>query len=177
MLVTLFCDASRCPETGIGGWGAWVKVDGWEKGKTFGGALPAPYPSAHVTELVGIARAVRHLDREGALHKASAIMVQTDCVRALEVILATVPGSTIARHKDSAHFTRRRLIPDHHELHAAEEIARLTDGMMLMCRHVRGHKRGENRQWVNRVCDKIAKRHMRVLRQSNSGYLPTYPQE
>ena len=30
----------------------------------------------------------------------------------------------------------------------------------LLVRHVRGHKRGQQRQWVNRICDAEARRHM-----------------
>lgn len=38
-MITVFVDASHCPQTKAAGWGAWAKGHGWERGIACGGPL------------------------------------------------------------------------------------------------------------------------------------------
>ncbi len=46
------------------------------------------------------------------------------------------------------------------EAKALVEFKARVEQLNLLVRHVLGHKRGQQRQWVNRICDADARRHM-----------------
>lgn len=166
MMVTLFCDASYCHDTRAGGWGAWAKADGWAKGETFGGALPFVYTAASEAELAAIACATDYLTEGGVLAPATMLMVQTDSARALQVILSHIPGATLRTHRDSGTVSipKRPITLTPREEIAVSHLTELMNPVTVLCRHVRGHRKGDNRQWVNRTCDDIAKKYMRAQR-------------
>ena len=57
-------------------------------------------------------------------------------------------------------MTRAQLAPSAMEAKALVAIRARVSDLDLLVRHVRGHKRGQQRQWVNRMCDAEARRHM-----------------
>ena len=87
-------------------------------------------------------------------------MVQSDSLRSLQLISQTLPGVRIANHADAVAVTKAQLSPSAMEAKALIAIKGRVDHLDLLVRHVRGHKRGQKRQWVNRMCDAEARRHM-----------------
>lgn len=57
-------------------------------------------------------------------------------------------------------MTKSKLEPSRIEAKALAAIRDQVNDLDLLVRHVRGHKRGQKRQWVNRLCDAEVRRHM-----------------
>ena len=87
-------------------------------------------------------------------------MVQSDGLRSLQLISRTLPGVRIANHAEAAAVTKAQLVPSAMEAKALVAIRDRVDRLDLLVRHVRGHKRVQQRQWFNRMCDAEARRHM-----------------
>ncbi len=158
--LTLFVDASFCHRTHAAGYGAWAKKAAFEKGLIFGGPLPRGISNAGEAELGGIALALRFLLEQQHLAGLDRLMVQSDSLRSLQLIARAVPRVRIAKHAEAAAVTKAQLTPSAMEAKALVAIKARVDRLDLLVRHVRGHKRGQQRQWVNRVCDAEARRHM-----------------
>lgn len=94
----------------------------------------------------------------------SHIMMQTDCSAAIALILTAIPRARFSPHQDGLQEIYPRSIQgiNRHEREAASAIGyRLLTintyrETLLTLRHVKGHKSGSNRQWVNRECDRLA---------------------
>lgn len=166
MNLTLFCDASFCPNTKVAGWGAWAKRMEWVEGALFGGAFKSVFDNNHEAELCAIANALFVLKEQGHLAGITQVMVQSDSLRSLGLIKSKLPAAKIRDHVDGASIFKS----DTKNMSEAESIglsliAKVWSGSFdLQLRHVRGHRHGPSRQWVNRQCDAIAKRHMRERR-------------
>ena len=161
MLITIFADASHCPHTKAAGWGAWAKGDGWKQGVTFGGSLGIRTNNSAEAELAAIASAVRTLFNNDSMRKYDAVMIQSDSLRALQVIYHALDTCHIANHSEGApipYTAQLTLSPA--EKKTADNLVELLRGRMVYVRHVRGHQRGGGRSWVNRTCDEIARRGM-----------------
>lgn len=164
-MLTLFVDASWCPETHAAGWGAWAKRDDWQRGRTFGAPFKAAMRTIGDAEIAGIANALHQLAGWDALAGVRSVMVQCDCIQALET-LVRLGGAQVSNHADGARIWPRlkRGIYTRVEQAAALRIRELLGERTLVVRHVRGHQAGGSRQWVNRECDRLAKRGMRDAR-------------
>ena len=158
--LTLFVDASFCHRTHAAGYGAWAKKAAFAKGLIFGGPLPRGITNAGEAELGGIALALRFLLEQQHLNGLDRLMVQSDSLRSLQLISQVLPGVRIANHADAAAVSKAHLVPSAMEAKALVAIKGRVSELDLLVRHVRGHKRGQNRQWVNRMCDAEARRHM-----------------
>ena len=158
--LTLFVDASFCHRTHAAGYGAWAKKAAFEKGLIFGGPLPRGITNAGEAELGGIALALRFLLEQQHLADLDRLMVQSDSLRSLQLISQTLPRARIANHADAAAVTKAQLAPSAMEAKALVAIKARVSDLDLLVGHVRGHKRGQQRQWVNRMCDAEARRHM-----------------
>ena len=158
--LTLFVDASFCHRTHAAGYGAWAKKAAFEKGLIFGGPLPQGISNAGEAELGGIALALRYLLEQQHLAELDRLMVQSDSLRSLQLISQVLPGVRIANHAEAAPVTKAQLQPSAMEAKALEAIGARVSELDLLVRHVRGHKRGQQRQWVNRMCDAEARRQM-----------------
>lgn len=168
--VTVFADASHCPRTKAAGWGAWAKGDGWERGQTFGGQIKATVMNAAEAEMAAMANALARLHNRGELAGLQRVMLQSDCLRVLQLILQAIPRAEPSNHKDGAPVEPQKLATSPMEKRGLEIIVDvLQDCPTILLRHVRGHRPGEGRQWVNRVCDDIAGRHMREQRSARGG--------
>lgn len=172
-MITIFADASFCHRTSAAGWGAWAKGDGWDAGSTFGGELKTRCLNAGEAEIAAIANTLITLQRQELLHDE--IMLQSDCLRALQLIrqAVRVKGSVrpvVSNHKRGAPIPASNLIPSPLEKQALDVInLAVVECQTLLLRHVRGHKNGEGRQWVNRKCDEIARTHMERQRKRMKG--------
>ena len=158
--LTLFVDASFCHRTRAAGYGAWAKKATFTKGLIFGGPLPRGISNAGEAELGGIALALRHLLEREHLAGLDRLMVQSDSLRSLQLIARALPRVRIANHAEAAAVTKSKLQPSAMEAKALVAIKGRVDRLDLLVRHVRGHKSGQRRQWVNRMCDAEARRHM-----------------
>ncbi len=167
MHMTLFSDASFCPNTGAAGWGAWAKCELWSEGVLFGGGFKSLLSASGEAELCAIANAMHVLGAGGHLSAVSTLMIQSDNLRALGLVKASVPGTSIRDHADGAkvpHLTRVDVSGTERRGLGIIQSEVASGGFVLHLRHVRGHRPGPSRHWVNRQCDRIAKKHMHERR-------------
>jgi ribonuclease HI len=167
MILTLFCDASHCSRTLCAGWGAWAKREEWERGRIFGGPLTSKPTNSTEAELAAIANALQQLAGSGDLAGIKTLMIQSDSLAALAVV-RSLPTAAWSRSDDrrdssSAPAKKRLSASDTASLSIIREAA---GRRPLFLRHIKGHKSGTGRNWVNGQCDRVAKRHMVQLRQA-----------
>lgn len=169
MMITIFCDASHCSRTMAGGWGAWAKRDGWEFGRVFGGPLENKPANSSEAELSAIASALSQLASAGDLEPVRTIILQSDSLAALSAIkaLSTARWSRSDDRRDSGGSVARVKLTKN-ERASMEVLTAALAGRPIFLRHVKGHKSGTGRNWVNSQCDRVARKHMRSLRNSLS---------
>lgn len=165
--VMIFADASWCQQTHAAGWGAWIKADGAQS-TTTGAALKGDIPSAHVAELMALANALHVAKATGMLTEGAVVMLQSDCLNALSNIRRRLPGASNNRAPGGAVVgptSQKRKLADGAK-EPLEAIAAIGKEFKLriQVRHVPGHREGDGRQYVNRLCDSIAKRGMKQRR-------------
>lgn len=165
-MLTLFADASYCSKSQAGGWGAWFKADGMKEGGLIGGTFKTPMTNSAEAELAALANAMTRLCNEGLLAPVSELMIQSDCMRALQLIALLLPGVVRRAHKNGLHVHDGIMTPSPTEKAALNRIGLIRGeaNVLLVVRHVKGHSRGGGRSWVNRQCDAIARRHMEAER-------------
>lgn len=169
--LTLFADASYCAKTKAGGWGAWFKTDGMKEGVLIGGTFKTAMTNSSEAELAALANALTRLCNDGRLVPVAELMVQSDSMRALQLIAHKLPGVIRRKHKDGLHVHDGVLTPSPTEVAALGRIGLIRGEaeMLLVVRHVKGHSPWGGRSWVNRQCDEIAKRHMEMERKRLGG--------
>lgn len=159
MSITLFTDGSWEPKTKAGGWAAWAKGNG-RPSRTWHGPLRGKIRANDVTECAAIANGLHCMAASGyLLPRDKAVMIQSDSIQALCVVLAFVPTATRAAIKDGAAiqtWKKKNMPPDIKIIGQAIAAFVLKHGLSIQVRHVRGHKPGDDRQWVNRTVDKLA---------------------
>lgn len=146
------------PERGSSGWGMWAKGDGRDS-ITASGRIAVYHPSSDCAELDAIASGLTYLSESGYLLPSDRlVMVQSDNIVALGAV-ATALGAAERRHENGAAIHRRRkpLLPHHAAAIARNRTVTDAHNLCLTVRHVRGHTNGEGRQWVNRLCDRLAR--------------------
>lgn len=158
MLLTLFVDASHCQKTKVAGYGSWAKRRDWPTGRFAGGVL-GNCRNAAEAELRGVAAALAQVE---IADDVDAIMVQSDCLRALQLIRIWIADAHASNNGASAPIPTAPLKPTEHERESLALIRAVNRRLML--RHVRGHKDGDGRQWVNAQCDQVARSWMRGAR-------------
>lgn len=139
---TLFVDASYCPETRVGAWACWWKVDSIRRSGS--GVFRVPMPDSTTAEACALARALHAYASHEAMPRR--VLAQTDCLGAINVFRPAPPRMTAL----------------------AIEARRLVAGLPLVIeyRHVRGHQGGASpRSWVNEWCDGVARQLMRRARE------------
>lgn len=171
MMATIFADASYCDQTGAAGWGAWFKRDDMISGEIIGGKVCMDVETNNSAELFAIAHALDACDRRGLFHApCKTIMIQSDSRHALRLILRYVAHSRDAPHPDNSTLgSGIENIVAHGEAELAigviQDVCRRAQAVLL--RHIHGHRAGGGRNWVNRQCDAIARRHMRSMREAS----------
>lgn len=158
--VTLFADASISSESRKSGWGYWIKGDA-RRSLSAGGPLRGDFhPNTSVSELEALANGLSHASAANYFrHTDQLIMLQSDNSEALGCILAARPGITENKHDDGARILSRRKPMIARQKSAVGQILQVVDqhNLTITIRHVRGHKHGGGRNWVNRLCDRLAK--------------------
>jgi ribonuclease HI len=166
--VTIFADASHDRNAQVAGWGAWIKADG-RCSITCGAALKQAVAHVNEAELCALANALTVARRRGALAQRDVVMLQSDSVVALAVILSKIDGVAdrpAAGGLAVAPIKRMKLTNVH--LAALEVIRAIVVALdlSLVTRHVRGHRPGGGRQWVNSEVDRIARKAMKERREA-----------
>lgn len=172
--VTIFADASFCPKSGAAGWGAWMVGNG-KPSSSSGGALQGKLKQADDAEMMALANALHVAVERGYVREASVVMLQSDCSNALARIRGLVGTATDSPMKDRAdgipagriNSTDRFKGERSEQYRAVALIGDIASRMSLrlVTRHVRGHRAGEGRNWVNQSCDQIARSAMRLRRE------------
>ena len=147
MLVTIFADASWCPETHAGGWAGWAKS---QRLKCEGhGQLRDLLPSSNAAEISAIGNAVHMALRKCAAVPGDELLIQSDCMHAISVLGSQVRPRNEAEGTVWLYLCRLRVKYD----------------LEMKYRHVPGHTKGDQpRLYVNNLCDERAKAAMREKR-------------
>lgn len=159
-VATIFADASYFSRGKTGSWGCWIKPDGGPalvKGGPFIGLLT----SSVEAEMRALANALALARSSGAAPDGACVMIQSDCQAALSWVLGAVKASD---HRPAAGGVN--VIPVLRVQRALENSAGLRHfvkiaeraQLKILVRHVRGHKSGGGRQYVNRLVDSVAKK-------------------
>lgn len=145
MLTTLYCDASFCPTTRVGGWAVWLRSD---KGRLIeSGTLPGYIEESFEAELAaiyaGVYRAVTRWP------ETEAVFVRSDCETAF--IKLDRPDTTW--RPGAVRLVEKVLgLRDEHKI-------RLVKGW------VKGHQRGHSTEaYLNRRVDHLARHEMEKAR-------------
>lgn len=148
MRATIICDGSYCPETGAVGYGYWIRSYG--KLLKGGGHVDYPIACSIGAEMIAVANSLYHACEGGILEQGVTVLVQTDCVAAIERFQG------MDRTLDA---TMNRAV--RYLMHLQSKW-----GVVINFRHVKGHTiRTDPRYYCNRFCDKTAKTHMREKRE------------
>ena len=167
MMLTLFADASFCPDTGAAGYGAWAIKETWDRGRFFSGPINVKCKSSNDAELLGIVSAAYALEEQKAFHDVTSIMIQCDNVTALGFILQSIPNTRVRPIAGlRAPLLQGAPTGNKHNLKALKWFQETLAGKRVWLRHVKGHNTVENdgRSWVNTRCDEAARKHMVVRR-------------
>lgn len=176
--VTIFADASVDPACGAGGWAAWM-VGGGKASSMASGQLRDLVYTSDDAEILALANGLHVAEGRGYLADQPLVMLQSDNSSVLSLVRGyfRVPdspvgragqGCTIIRAKPrtwerSEHRRRKQALSA-----MAEVVART--GLRMVVRHVKGHRHEaalsgtDGRAWVNRECDRLAKKAMRARR-------------
>lgn len=165
---TIFADASFDPKTRHAGWAAWMVGNGLRSAMV-GGKIDKPVAQSHDAETFAAVNALYAARGRGYFVAGQTVMLQSDCIRTLNVFASHVPGTIESRHADGIPTTKIRAAKlktaDKAALKALGDLMAETP-IRIIVRHVRGHQKGHGRAWVNEQCDKLAKRHMRDARRA-----------
>lgn len=172
--MTLFTDASWCPTSKFGGWGAWARRDGWSRGYFFGGTFKTRFKSATLAEMGAVANALVWAGRENWLEGVDIVLVQSDSTGALVTIRDNIVGARENPHADGISMADHTssIADDRTAAKVLDAIRSAVDlfDLSLEVRHVKGHAGGAHpRSAVNTQCDHIARKNMRLLR-NGSGF-------
>lgn len=157
--VTIITDASLDPKRKMAGWGGWARGDN-RTSVSHGGRLQH-HANTGVLELRALANMLWTLNQTGYLLLGDrVIMLQCDNLEALCALMRATPNTLHSKHVDGAEVRPQRRLVSGPMLEAVDVIREVAGDRQLVVRHVRGHKPGGGRQWVNRLCDKLARRGM-----------------
>lgn len=164
--LTLFADASFDGASGCAGWGCWMKA-GAGRSIQHGGQIADTVRSSTEAEMRALANGLAVAKKLGLIGPRAVVMVQSDCLHALGWILAAHPASADRPAPGGLSTPKPRKMTargaESSGLRFFVSVAAELE-LTIVTRHVKGHQEGPNRQWVNRLCDEIAGRHMRERR-------------
>jgi ribonuclease HI len=170
--VTIITDASFCPASRAAGWAAWIKADGRDSALVSGPFTKIAPVSSGEAEFFAVANALFKAVKDGFVGERDKVMIQSDCVAVLEAMLWGLDCQE-SQHPNGCGLNRPRTRP---ALCAGGGEKALTTigamaaplGLELVVRHVRGHTSGGGRQWVNRACDRAARKAMEAARRNRA---------
>jgi ribonuclease HI len=147
MRVTIIADASHCPDTRAAGYGFWVASERGKRGG--GGSMRGTVDSSSAAEMMACVNALFHGCFMGLVQPGDHVLVQTDCIAAIQAFEGQ----------------RNSLTKDEREAVRSFRSLRKEKSVSVSFRHVKGHtKRTEARYVTNNLCDKRAKEGMRRSR-------------
>jgi len=148
MNVTILADASHCPQTLAGGYGFWIAS---QRGKLAGsGSLKGRIANSTVAEMMAIANAIHQGIVWGLIRSQDELLIQTDCQAAIDG------------------FMKERKLSET-ENTVVCHVLKLQNRVQLkvIFKHVKGHTNHSDAKYSsNRVCDRVARRHMKRARES-----------
>lgn len=160
--LTVFADASVNHQKKVAGWGGWARGD--KRRSVFPGGRLDHNRRIHVVELWALALCLIELKGNGYLtDQDNAIILQSDCLIALNVINKAMANATPAKPKPGdATIGEAKLVKPYE----AEPVKIIKDLLgkcgVVYLRHVKSHQNGSHsRSWVNEACDQRAKQEMR----------------
>jgi ribonuclease HI len=172
MLVTLFSDASMCPDRRIGGWAAWLKSDrGALRG---GGRFRVIVGDTCMAEAMAVVNGLTVGIAQGVIRPRDTVLVQTDNDAVMGVLEGRVRRSLtleLKRRRGRSRSQIERYVENRNEeirivAGAFSSILR-ENAVVVRWRHVKGHRGTEDRRSaVNTFCDRTAKGHMRIARRN-----------
>jgi|GEM_PF-3444362 len=166
MLVTLFSDASICPDTGCVGWAAWAKCDrGTARGE---GILKRLTIDSSVAEAMAAVNAIVIARQGGLIEESDRILIQTDNNSVMDILRGRarrgVRRADRERHDISHEQLHTEVLRRNEEIdEIASTYAAIVRDMNLtvIWRHCKGHRGLEDRRAaVNSDCDQRAYVHM-----------------
>jgi ribonuclease HI len=171
-MVTIITDASFCPDSRAAGWAAWIKADGRDSALVSGPLTKTAPASSGEAEFFAVANALFKAVKDGFIGQRDKVMIQSDCVAVLETMLWGLDCQE-SRHPDGCGLKRPRTRPGLATGAGERALTTIADvagplELALFVRHVRGHTSGGGRQWVNRACDRAARRTMEAVRRDTS---------
>lgn len=167
---TIITDASVNETLRIGGWAAWIKVDGLEAALC-SGAFKVEVRSSYEGEAMAIANAIAAAAINDMLDGIQIVMVQSDALAVLQAFAANIKNVIVREPLEGGSQIRtgvkRRAqrIKNRNPL-VTETMKRIRNlrahyGFKLELRHVKGHATGKEfaagAHRVNHLCDKAAK--------------------
>lgn len=163
--VTIISDASVCPNTKVAAWAAWMKADG-KASAMHSGAFDEPVGDSSMAETLAIINAIHRAVTSGYVEKGGNILMQSDSLDALAVLMIALPGTVENKHASGAPVYKMRKKTSERYSKAIKILRKIVaeHHLVLEVRHVRGHKSGNGRQYVNRLVDKEAKAIVRANR-------------
>jgi len=152
MRVTIICDASYCPQQNVAGYGYWIASDRGKKGG--GGQVVAAVLDNNTAEMMAVCNTLWHGIKNGLIQAGDEILIQTDCLSAIDRLGETKPATREQDKQVLEYF--RKVTLDHN--------------LKISWRHVKGHtNHADARFAANRKCDQRAKQHMRLARVEKIG--------
>lgn len=147
MNVTVISDASRCHETGLGGYAFWIACS---RGKKSGeGIFKKPLQDINVGETMAMLNALQHGINSGHIVKGDSVLMQTDSQTAIHMLMG---------RKTIKKGIERTLVSWY-----LDKI--LQFDLTVSFKHVKGHTRvQDSRSKANRRCDQRARRMMKQAR-------------
>ena len=155
MLVTVFSDASWCPRTKVGGWGAWAKSERVQWGVQFSGAFRRLVNGSNEAEIMAAACALASTVRSEIAAAGDTILFEIDNAHALRLVTPDAPTGL-----------RPRTALEKEAIEVLLEL-KTRHGLIFRTRQVKGHSGRERRDrfGVNELCDRLARKHMLEARQ------------
>lgn len=170
MLVTLFSDASICPDTGCVGWAGWSKCDrGTSRNE---GVLRRLTVDSTVAEAMAAVNTIVMARQAGLIEHEDVCLLQTDCNTVMEVLMGRARRGIRRMDRDRVDISSEHL---HTEIlrrnDEIDEIARTYGAIVtelnltVIWRHCKGHRGLEDRRSaINSYCDVRARERMKEAR-------------
>jgi ribonuclease HI len=144
---TVYADASVCPTSGAGGWGAWIRKG--DRVVLRGGTFKNRVTDSGAAEMAAAANGIAVAAALGMAGSGDLVVVVSDCE---EVV------------RNLCNFDARRN-PRYGRMVQAAAAAAKRYGFGYKVNKVAAHSRGSARETVNNIVDAEAKRHMRAARE------------
>lgn len=170
MLVTLFSDASICPDTGCVGWAAWARCD---RGVIRAdGTLKRLTIDSTAAEAMALVNGIVMAKQAKILMPGDTILAQTDNNGVMDVLHGQTKRGLRRSLRDRDDLDPRfvqeeidRRNAEIKEISATYQLIIQKMGLRLIWRHCKGHRGLEDpRAAVNTYCDKISRVRMQGAR-------------